>query len=206
MAAIAEPHVPSPDLAVAGEHIVLHDVPWSTYVVLRDSLDEQDSRVRMTYLEGELELMSPSTLHEDAKKIIARLLELWALENRVRLNGYGSATFRAEAKKRGLEPDECYKTTVLREGDVPDLCIEVSLRRGVINKLDVYAGLGIPEVWEWRPHEAAIAVYRLAGGAYERRERSEVLPALDLAQLASFVRPDEDQLDLMTAYRAALRG
>ena len=36
--------------------------------------------VRMYYLEGEIELMSPSRGHESNKKTLARLLELWALE------------------------------------------------------------------------------------------------------------------------------
>ena len=34
----------------------------------------------MTYLAGTLELMSSSTLHEDAKTIIGRLIEVWAME------------------------------------------------------------------------------------------------------------------------------
>jgi hypothetical protein len=59
---------------------VLEGVPWWTYVALRDALDGEGAGVRMTYLEGTLEVRSPSTLHEDAKKLIARLLEVWATE------------------------------------------------------------------------------------------------------------------------------
>jgi len=58
---------------------VLHGVPWWTYVALRDALDDH-AGLKLTYLEGALELMSPSLLHEDAKTIIARLLEAWAVE------------------------------------------------------------------------------------------------------------------------------
>src|SRR5260221_7047470 len=113
---------------------VLHGVPWRTYVALRDALDDQ-SGLKMTYLEGTLELMSPSTLHEDAKKIIARLVEVWAMERDVDLRGFGGATFRREAKQRGLEPDECYKLGKLDEDAVPDIAIEVIVTSGLVDKM-----------------------------------------------------------------------
>ncbi|HET7499998.1 MAG TPA: Uma2 family endonuclease [Kofleriaceae bacterium] len=184
---------------------VLHGVPWWTYVALRDALDDQ-SGVKMTYLKGTLELMSPSTLHEDAKKIIARLLEVWAMERDVDLRGFGGATFRREAKERGLEPDECYKLGKLEDDDVPDVAIEVIVSSGLVDKMAVYAGLGVPEVWEWRPRTRQIVVHCLRDGAYERRERSDVLPEVDLALLSSFVQPGENQTRLAKTYQAALRA
>lgn len=183
---------------------VLHGVPWWTYVVLRDALD--DSGLKMTYLRGVLELMSPSTLHEDGKKIIARLIEVWSMERDVDLRGFGGATFRREAKERGLEPDECYKLGKLDEDGVPDLAIEVIVTNPLVDKLDVYAGLGVPEVWVWRPEVARIVVHQLVDAAYRERERSTVLPDLDVAQLSRFVKPGESQTALAKAYQAALRG
>src|SRR5262249_49272814 len=152
---------------------LLHGVPWWTYVAPRDALDDQ-SGLKMTYLKGTLELMSPSILHEDAKTIIGRLLEVWAMERDVDLRGFGGATFRREAKQRGLEPDECYKLGKLDDGDVPDIAIEVIVSSGLVDKMAVYAGLGVPEVWEWRPSTRAIVVHRLISGEYQRRNRSEV--------------------------------
>jgi Uma2 family endonuclease len=184
---------------------VLHGVPWSVYVALRDALDDQ-SGLKMTYLKGTMELMSPSTLHEDAKKIIARLLETWAMERDLDLRGFGGATFRHEAKERGLEPDECYKLGKLDEDGVPDIAIEVIVSSGLIDKMAVYAGLGVPEVWEWRPTSRALVVHRLTGAAYERQDRSEILPELDLALLSSFVQPGENQTRLAKSYQAALRA
>jgi Uma2 family endonuclease len=184
---------------------VLRGVPWWTYVALRDALDDH-AGLKLTYLEGTLELMSPSLLHEDAKKIIARLLEAWATEIGIDLRGFGSTTFRREARQRGLEPDECYKLGKLEDDGVPDIAIEVVVSSGFVDKLAVYAGLGVLEVWIWQPSRAAIAVNRLASGTYQQRERSEVLPALDLAELASFVRPGENQTALVRAYQALLRG
>ena len=85
------------------------------------------------------------------KKVIARLLERYAEELDISLHGYGSTTFRREAKARGLEPDECYCIGELKE--IPDLAIEVILTSGGLDKLDVYKGLEIPEVLLWQNNQ-----------------------------------------------------
>lgn len=203
MAAILEPA--SPRSSVAERRFVLHGVPWWTYVALRDTLDDQ-SGLKMTYLEGMLELISPSTLHEDAKKIIARLIEVWAMERDCDLRGFGGATFRREAKERGLEPDECYKLGELHDDGVPDIAIEVIVTSSLVDKMAVYAGLGVPEVWAWRPNTAMITVHRLIGDHYQCQERSDVLPALDISELSRFVQPGQNQTALAKAYQAALRA
>lgn len=197
---------PVRDEAAATERrFVLHGVPWAAYVTLRDALDDQ-SGLKMTYLRGTLELTSPSTLHEDAKTIIGRLIEVWAMERDVDLRGFGGATFRREAKERGFEPDECYTLGPLHEDGVPDIAIEVTVTASLVDKLAVYAGLGVPEVWEWRPSTGAIAVLRLVGDDYQPRHRSEVLPELDVAELSRFVIPGQSQTALAKAYQAALRS
>lgn len=187
---------------VAERRFILSDVPWWMYVALRDALGDDDG-TRMTYLEGTLELMSPSILHEDVKKIIARLLEVWAMERDIDLRGFGATTFRKEAKRRGLEPDECYKVGPIGSDGIPDLALEVVLSSPLIDKLEVYAGLGVPEVWVWL--NGALVIHRLVGDAYERAPRSGVLPSLDLALLAKFIVPNENQTRLAKAYQAALR-
>ncbi|HKE16019.1 MAG TPA: Uma2 family endonuclease, partial [Kofleriaceae bacterium] len=107
----------------AERRFVLEDVPWWAYVALRDALE--DSGTRMTYLEGRLELMSPSDTHEEEKKLVARLLEAWGDELGVDLRGFGSTTFRREAERRGLEPDECYTVGPRAKDAVPHIAIEI---------------------------------------------------------------------------------
>ena len=181
--------------------MLILDVPWSTYVILRDSLDEQRSKLRLTYCEGALELMSPSDDHEESKKLLARLVEAYGDELDLDLMGRGSTTFRKEAKKRGLEPDECY--TLGRKGELPDLAIEVVYSRPKLDKLDVYRGLGVPEVWMWE--DGRLRVFVLADDRYDERAKSALFPELDLALFASFVRLDESQAKLVKAFRAAVR-
>jgi len=183
------------------QRFVIYGVPWETYVALRDGLDE-NAGLRMTYLEGTLELMSPSRNHEDYKKVIARLVEAWAEEKDLDLRGYGGMTFRKKAKKRGLEPDECY--SLGRMGKRPDIAIEVVISSGLVDKLSVYQGLAVPEVWLWE--DGNLAVHRLTRQGYELRARSEVLPELDLEHLAGFVALDANQTQQVKAYRRSLRA
>jgi len=188
----------------AEKRFLLEGVPWWTYVALRDALD--DRHVLMTYLEGALELMSPSETHEEEKKIIARLLEAFADEEDIDLRGFGGATFRKELAQRGLEPDECYSVGPKPEGDVPHLAIEVVVSNPLLDKLSVYAGLGVPEVWTWNSPKRTLTVRRLSKRGYEIVSRSGVLPQIDLALLASFVRAGESHTALVKAFREALRA
>ncbi len=181
------------------QHIVLHNVSWAQLLAFIDMRGES-SGVRITYLEGELELMSPSFNHEGIKKCLARLVEAYADARGLALNGYGSWTLRKKARARAVEPDECYSLGPRRA--VPDIAIEVTWTHGSLDKVEVYRGLRVPELWMWE--EGRIDVYALRKGkGYERIARSELVPALDLAELASFVDGD-DQSGAVRRYRAAL--
>jgi len=171
---------PAPD----EQRMLLPNVAWKEYVLLRDVLDGPG--IRMTYVQGVLELMSPSREHEMWKKNLARLVELYAYRDGIDLRGYGSTTFRREAKDRGAEPDECY-VVGKPLGDVPDFVIEVIHSSPLLDKLGVYAALAIPEVWIFR--DGRLSVHRLdaSSSAYAVQPRSAFLPGLDLALVERFV-------------------
>jgi Uma2 family endonuclease len=190
----------SPAYETAGEQrIILNNVSWEQYVTVRDALDHIPG-LRMTYLEGVLEIMSPSRQHEGIKKSLARLLEIYAVERGVDLNGYGSTTFRKQAKERGLEPDECYCVGAMKE--VPDIAVEVIVTTGGIDRREVYRGLGVREVWFWA--DGCLTLHQLEGDEYRPIARSGFLPGLDVEELLTFIRPD-DQTGAVRAYRDALR-
>lgn len=182
------------------QRVILHDVSWQDYERALKMRGES-SGTRIAYLEGELELMTPSDSHEQIKKTIARLLEAYADEHEIELNGFGSWTLKRRARKRGAEPDECYVIGA-RKRPVPDLVIEVIWTGGGLDKLAIYAGLGVREIWLWR--ENTIEVLVLARGRYVHRSRSTVLPGLDVGELAGFVSV-ESQSQAVRAYRRIVR-
>jgi Uma2 family endonuclease len=173
------------------QRMVIHGVTWKDYVILREALDTPG--LRMTYCEGVLELMSPSRSHELWKTTTARLLETYAFLLRLPLVGYGSTTFRNEAKERGVEPDECWRVgSLMKDGEIPDIVLEVLYASPILDKLHVYDGLEVPEVWLWK--DGAFEIYRRKGeGGYERTPGSVFFPELDFALVGRFVtREDQD--------------
>jgi Uma2 family endonuclease len=158
---------------------------------------------RITFLEGLLEIMTPSRDHESIKSIIGCLVEVWCLERDIEFNTCGSWTLEDKELERGAEPDECYVFGPRgAERSRPDLAIEVVWTSGGLNKLEVYRKLGVPELWYWR--HGKIQIYSLRGERYEQLEQSEKLPGIDLVQLASFLdEPSTSQA--IRAYRAALQ-
>lgn len=193
------PALPPPE--APDQRLVLRGVTWAQYEAVRAALDDK-AGLRMTYLEGELEIMSPSRRHEHLKKFIARLIEAYADQRRIALLGFGSETFKQEAAARGLEPDECY--CVGDEKPVPDFALEVITTHGGIDKLAVHRGLAIPEVWFWV--DVRFAVYELVDGEYRPRDRSRFLPELDLRRLAELVAttPRAEQAQAVWRFRDEL--
>ena len=159
------------------------------------------SSPRFAYLDGELEIMTPSRSHESIKSRIGTLVEVWCLERAIEFSPYGSWTLANVPAERGLEPDECYVFGNVPEPARPDLAIEVVWTSGGVSKLAIYASLDLPEVWIWR--RGRISVHLLENSAYTEATTSRALPRIDLVQLASYLdRPTASQA--IREYRAAL--
>lgn len=196
----------SPVLARSGmpateQRLVLEGVSWQQYETMLAALGDDFPNLRLSYLEGILEIMTTSPEHEELKKVIGMLLEAYFQETRTRFHALGSATFRKAMKLRGLEPDECY--CLGQKKEIPDLAIEILITSGIVNKLDIYQGLGVTEVWQWQ--DGQFLIHHLRPTGYEQITHSELLPNLDPQQLASYVNPT-DQFDAVMAFRDKIRS
>lgn len=182
-------------------YVHLREATWADYERLLELRGER-SVPRITFVEGTLEIMTPSRPHESIKSTIGCLVEVWCLEHDVEFSTSGSWTIKDEAEERGAEPDECYVFGDFAHAKRPDLAIEVIWTSGGIDKLDVYRKLAAAEVWCWK--KGAIQVYRLRGERYVAARASVALRGIDLAELASFLdRPTTSQA--IRQYQAALR-
>ena len=182
----------------------LYDVPWEEYEALLRTRGESGTP-RITYLEGTVELMAPSRYHELDKKRLARLIETWAYERGVALEGYGSWTVKNRGEERGAEADESY---VVGEHDrdaieAPDIAVEVVWTSGGIDKLEVWRRLGVREVWIWQ--DGALKFHVRDGDRYQERARSEMLPELDPSFLAEPMAAPS-QHEAIARLRRALRA
>jgi Uma2 family endonuclease len=193
----------SPSAAAIDQRVWLHGVSWADYEALL-ALRGESAGVRLTYLEGELELMTPSHSHEGIKTALARLIEAWAEEQGIELEGYGSWTVRSAPQARGVEADECYLLgRPPGEPKRPDIAIEVIWTAGGLDKLEVYRGLEVPEVWMWQ--DGTLRFHLLRHGAYREAPRSALLPDLDPALLLRCLQ-EPSQTRAVRALRQALRG
>ena len=112
------------------------------------------------------------------------------------LNGYGSTTFRLEAEKRGAEPDECWvRDKELNEGEFPQIVLEVIETSPLLDKLAVYDGFGVDEVWLFEDGAFAIHVRKKTGG-YILAKKSALLPEIDFALLTRLAAERDQQTAL----------
>ncbi len=188
-------HVPTAD-----QRVVTYGVSWSHYET-QLALRGERSVPRVAYLEGVLELMSPSKDHERIKSYIGCLIVAYALERDIDLSPYGAWTLKSEPKQSGLEPDECYLIGD-QSKDIPDLAIEVVWTSGGIGKLEIYRRLDVGEVWIWK--NSHIDVHVLREQQYHRVETSQLFPDLDLGLLCSML-DYPTALQAVKAFRDALR-
>jgi Uma2 family endonuclease len=197
------------------EGVVLHGIRWQTYEALL--ADIHSGSVRMTYDRGELEIMAPSWRHGVGAKNLGRLVDVLADELEMDYKSGGMTTFRREDLARGLEPDDCFYfknvSLILGKREInltrdppPDLAIEVDIESSVLNRLGIYAALGVPEIWRYDGE--AIHVHVLGpDGTYETRSDSPTFPQVPLKKLVEFL--DQafglDDRALMRSFREWVR-
>ena len=185
------------------QFVHLHGVSWADYERVVEMRGDK-SAPRITYLEGALEIMSPSLPHDSIKSTIGCLVEVWCLEHDIEFLTAGSWTVKNKRKKRGVEPDECYVFSGFTEPKQPDLAIEVVWTHGGIDKLEVYRKLRVREVWFYeRGTLRFFALRREADDVYREVPRSELLPELPIDVLLDCMK-QPDQASAVRALRAAL--
>ena len=170
----------------ADRRIVLHHVSWETYERLL--ADDEERRVpRLTYDRGVLEIVSPSAEHEKDGHLVMVLVEIVAAFSSTRILNVGSTTYRRQDLARGFEADASFY--IQHEPSVrdrehidldvdppPDLVIETEVSRSAVDKLALFAQMGVPEVW--RSSGRAVTILVLDGGSYRDADTSAALPML----------------------------
>lgn len=200
---------------IDGQRFVLSRVGWDGYQALLKLVG--DRPIRITYDRGDVELMTPLSIHERYKRLIGRMIDVLTDEFDIDVMAAGSTTFNREDVDRGLEPDECYyfanagRVRDWRRIDLdvdppPDLAIEIDITGSSLDRLNISAALRIPEVWRF-DGETLIALLLQDDGTYMRAEKSLVLPFVPLGEIARFLREYESSIDTHWArtFRAWVR-
>lgn len=177
--------------------VLLRDVSWGTYERLIAEREERRNP-RFHYDRGVMEIMSPSKRHETMSRVVASLIEILIVELDLDFESVGSTTFKREDLERGFEPDEGFyfsgsvelvrgkENIDLDAGDPPpELVVEVDITSPSLDKLGIYARLGVAEVWRFAGGSGEILALR--GETYEAADASLAFPSLSREVLTRFV-------------------
>ncbi len=180
----------------SGDSVILHGISWKLYRRLRKM--RANYNIRMTYNRGELEIMSPSPLHEGIARLLGDLITVWRVKNRIPVRNCGTMTIKRSVLERGFEPDHCYyvqhepqmwdkKKINFKVDPPPDLAIEVEVTHKLMDKMEIYASFRVPELWCWSGD--TLKIFELSqAGEYVARETSLCLPTFPIAKVQEVVR------------------
>ena len=188
-------------------------VTYDVYLRIRD--DPGNRGKRLAYHDGVLEIMSPEFRHDRESRRLCLLVAAYCKMFGVPCEAAGATTFRkglpGELKGDGKEPDESFyvgteavaavkdkESLDLAVDSPPSLWIEVDNWGSSASRLPLYAGLGIPEVWRYRPRRRLLWFGRLAGRGYEEMASSHALPGLTPAMVLDLL--DEGQKQGQTSW------
>jgi Uma2 family endonuclease len=194
--------------------IVIPNVRWEVFEALGDS---DCAGTRFAYDKGMLEIMSPSIEHESFHRALGRMVETLTEELNIPIFSAGSTTLKLQMEQRGIEPDECYYVAHearmrgrhdfdLAIDPPPDLAIEVDILRSSLDKLDIYAEVGVPEVWLYDGE--LLRVHRLHDTRrYGHQSTSVAFAFLDISEIERFLERfgELDETSWIRAFRAWVR-
>jgi Uma2 family endonuclease len=174
--------------------VVLHGTDWKTYTRLLHIFAGRRG-VRLTYDRGDLEIRGPRE-EIDESEFLWHLAVALTEEFDLPVMGGGSVTLRR--RHRGLEPDRCYwianeprmrgkRRLDLRIDPPPDLAIEVDTTQSSLDRMAIYAALGIPEVWRL---DGEVLTFQVLGSMrrYAASTTSLAFPQVTSSDLARFLQ------------------
>lgn len=178
-----------------GHRLVLDNVSWTKYIQLRRAFG--DRRIRLTYDRGTLEIMTLSPERERLKCLLGRLIETLTEELSLKSVSFGSMTCRRRHRKRGLEPDECFYIASqplvrgrdrvdLRRDPPPDLALEIDISHSSLDRLSIYAAIGVPEIWRYE-NESIVFHFLGTDGYYSPATKSGTFNGLTSEDFSNFL-------------------
>jgi Uma2 family endonuclease len=199
-----------------GACVTFPNVSWGEYEELLDQFIEP-AGLRMGYYKGELTAMSLSAEHENNARFIDQLITALKLRLRINIRSFGSWTMKKSKNQAGKEPDACfYVNTAAAIGNrinldfatdpPPDIAVEVDIHHKTKNQLELYAALGIPELWVF--DSGRLTIHLLEDDHYVEAETSKALPMLTASVLTDFLNrlPKDGEFQTLLAFDEWLRS
>ncbi len=195
------------------KRVTFHHLNWQAYQQILHALGE-NSAARLTYNLGILEITMPLEDHEFAARLIELFIRILVVEMGLKIKTMGSTTLEREDLDRSPEPDNAYyiqnqhlvagRNVDLQNDPPPDLVVEIDITHTDIDKLQLYATLGVSEFWRyngrlWR-------IYQLQSGQYQEVESSPTFPFIAKENLYEFLnQAQQDEVEAEQMFRTWVR-
>jgi Uma2 family endonuclease len=200
----------------AEQRTVLQNISWETFeALLRDTGEDRGSR--FAYDCGVLEIMTPLFEHENPKIQFDRLIFALAVELKTKIRSAGSTTLKRKPITKGIEPDTCYyiqneplirgkQELDLTTDPAPDLAVEIDITSSSVNKLNIYAALGVAELWRYDGE--VLKFYQLIESEYIEIKLSIAFPLISVSDMNRFIQQSKtmDEIDLVQSFRTWVQG
>lgn len=179
---------------VGERRVVFHHLNWHAYQQILHALGESRS-ARLHYNCGTLEITMPLEEHEFYSELIGRFIYFLVAQMGQKIKTMGSTTLDRKDLDRGAEPDKAYyiqnqgkvagKRIDLDRDPPPDLVVEVDITHTDIDKLALYARMGVSEFWRYNGQ--VWRIYQLFDGQYREANASPTFPFVSKAKLYEFL-------------------
>ena len=187
-------------ISPTAQSVIIDGVSWKTYECLLADCGDSHA-ARMAYDQGKLEIMAPSFPHERLKTLLTDLVVAMATGMDIDFEQAGSTTFRREDVGRGFEPEASFymqhvaairgNTSIELDTDPPpDLIIEIDITHPSLDKLPIYAMIGVPEVWRYDGQH--LVMYRLVNNQYQQTATSLALAGVAHRDITRFLEASEE--------------
>jgi Uma2 family endonuclease len=169
-----------------GAALVFQGLHWDDYEGVLEEVRNRP-RLRVSYDCGRLEVMSPLQKHETYARFIDRMVYFYCDLFDLKLESYGSSTWKRRSLEKGVEPDACYyvknaepvigkKELDLEYDPPPDIVVEIDITNESFGKFPIYAALGVPEIWRYDGN--TFQFYELSGHSFAETGGSRFLNGL----------------------------
>ena len=181
---------------LAETRTLLTNISWQTFKAMLAEMGSQRQN-RIAYKSGNVEIMTPLMPHENSNRLIEVFIGVMCEELGLEIKRTGSLTLTRDDLERGGEPDSSYyiqNESLVRNNEnidlaidpPPDLVLEVEYSRPAIDKLTLYASMGIPELWRF--NGSVLRVYTLANEQYTEVQSSPTFAPIPVKEIPRFLQ------------------
>jgi Uma2 family endonuclease len=189
-------------------HALLRDLDWQAYDALLRHPDV--GRLRLTYDRETLELQARSFAHERGWVTLRYVIDASAVAFEIPMTAAGMTTLRRQDLRCGLEPDASYYIRhveafmrVIREKwkeldlllvPPPDLVVELDDPTSTLDRMGIYARLGVSEVWRRTGNQLRFHELQ-PDGTYRESAHSPTFPLISPGEIMRIVLRHEGSSD-----------